>query len=516
MRLALPMHRLALFLSTISFLAAALHAAPSPSSVRHPSMGVQTHFGHGGTVTTDSPRHRSWDIQKSIQAASALGVGWIRDEIFWNQYETEKGRYQLPPRALEWIGAANAAGLKVLLIFNADRNNVQKLYSDPYNPDAYARAAANLARELRGEIHALEIINEPHNFGYNRHYGGTWNGYEPQTGQDSPWIGAYVKLINTAASAIRRANPDVKIIGLGSPAPANFRKIAQGLASEIDGITDHPYSFRTIPELVPFVDHPAYAKRDGILTADAQGSFASQVRLYREHSARHNGPKEIWFTEWGFPNYQEYPPKQYAGYSLEAQAKYAQRRYAECLGLGVEMSIWYDLKDDGVDPYDPESNFGLMTFDFAPKPVYAAVQRLASFMIDWRASISLPPDAIRITWHDKRPDVTPLTWDGGRLVAPDAAKTYAFDPVSVKPEGKSSVMILHWSAERAGGDLQARIGDMEINWPVDRPLPTRARFHDLWSGRTRDAKISPHPENPRVLRFVRIAVPDAPVALILD
>jgi hypothetical protein len=81
-----------------------------------------------------------------------------------------------------------------------------------------------------------------------------------------------------------------------------------GVAPEVDGITDHPYSAHSIPELVPFAATPGKLKRDGIFTADAKGTFASQVRMYREQSAKYRGPKELWLTEQGWPTFQSLSP----------------------------------------------------------------------------------------------------------------------------------------------------------------------------------------------------------------
>ena len=38
---------------------------------------------------------------------------------------------------------------------------------------------------------------------------------------------------------------------------------------------------------------------------------------------------------------------------------------------------WYDLRNDGYDPVDGEHNYGMVTNDFQPKPVYSAYNMLA-------------------------------------------------------------------------------------------------------------------------------------------
>ena len=43
-------------------------------------------------------------------------------------------------------------------------------------------------------------------------------------------------------------------------------------------------------------------------------------------------------------------------------AKYILRRLTESLGLGVTAAMIYDIKDDRVNPYHTEENFGLVDF----------------------------------------------------------------------------------------------------------------------------------------------------------
>ena len=49
--------------------------------------------------------------------------------------------------------------------------------------------------------------------------------------------------------------------------------IALGLAPQVDGLTDHPYGGQ-LPELVPYAATPDILQRDGIATADANGTLA--------------------------------------------------------------------------------------------------------------------------------------------------------------------------------------------------------------------------------------------------
>jgi hypothetical protein len=219
--------------------------------VRDDRVGVCTHFA------------QNWSVPQVMPLVANLGVGWIRDDLAWADLEPTAGNYQIPAKTRNWIQAARQAGLKIVIILGY----TNPAYPDPYDTAAYAKAAGWLARELGSDVQAIEILNEPNNFGFRDQYGGAWNGNEPD-GSVSPWIRKYVQMLNAAAQEIKFANPLMKVIGLGAPPPADFRMIALGLVPQVDGLTDHPYG-GSLPELVPYAATPSTIQRDGIATADA-------------------------------------------------------------------------------------------------------------------------------------------------------------------------------------------------------------------------------------------------------
>jgi hypothetical protein len=427
------------------------------SKVRNFRMGTSTHFQQG------------WDVETIMPLVATLGVGWIRDEIYWNELEKVRGEYQIPARDRKWIEAANRHGLKIICLFNGGNT----LYKDNFDPVAYAKAAAFVANELRGKIHAMEILNEPHNFGFSQFYGGTWNGME-KGGENSPWIAKYVNLLNQAADSIKAVNPGLKVIGLGGTAPANFRMLALPISQNVDGIVDHPYSYRTVPENVPYSAVESILKRDGIATADAQGTFVSQIEMYKARSKKFSGPKEIWLTEFGYSTYQEgvKHDTMYSGFTPEAQAIYLVRRFLEALALDVEVSIQYDFKNDGENPRNTEENFGLVSSDkLIPKPAYFALQRLASETLGWNPAAD---KRVSVFPFSNREERHPIEWDGALLKSPGSIRAYEFT------DAKGQYVITMWSTERVGGDLQPRTADIEIHF--DGAAPRLIEITNLYSG----------------------------------
>jgi hypothetical protein len=442
-------------------------SAQAAPVVQDPRLGVATHFNFG------------WDHEKIMPLIADAGLTWIRDELFWEEVEQTKGVYQIPEKHWRWIKMAHANRLKLIIILNG-RN---RLYEDVYDPDAYTRWAVEMARQLQDHVDCLEILNEPANFGFNKPYGGTWNGVE-KDGSASPWVPRYVALINKAAPAIKSVSPKVKVIGLGSASPANFRKLAMSISPAVDGIVDHPYSYRSVPEIIPFASTPDILARDGIAVADEQGTFISLIRNYRAQSQKHNGPKEIWLTEWGYTTFEPHTPTLFAGFTPSAQAKYMLRRFVECLGLGVDVSIQYDFKDDGTDIRNPEHHFGIVDAALQPKLAYQAISRLT------QATAALQRDeSVQI-------NVFPA--------GPGAMRAYGFRDA----DGRTVAAL--WSAERADGDMAPRTADVEL--VIDRPVST-IRCLDVMTGNRR--KISFKQEDGAVM-IEALTVPDSPIFLTVE
>ena len=344
----------------------------SASVGRDDRIGVCTHFS------------QNWSVEEIMPLIAKSGAGWIRDDLNWADLERTPGNYQIPSKAKRWIQAARKAGLKIDLILAYGN----PAYTDRYDTDAYAKAAGWLARELANEVQAIEVLNEPNNFGFRDTYGGLWNGNE-RNGSVSPYLRKYVQILNAAAKEIKLANANMTAIGLGTPPPASFRMIALGLAPQVDGLTDHPYAGQ-LPEFVLYPATPIIVLRDGIATADAKGTFASQVSMFRAQARKYDATDKLWHTEWGYSTAHGKPDK--PGIPEETQAVYILRRLLESEAAGVEHTFIYDFKDDGPDLSSHEQNFGLVHNHLSAKQAYLGLQRLTG-LIAGTAAVPLTKQA---------------------------------------------------------------------------------------------------------------------------
>jgi len=321
-------------------------------------VGVCTHFDQG------------WSVPEIMPMIADLGVGWIRDGVSWADVEPEKGQYRIPAKTTAWLDAAHAHHFKVLLLLGYGN----KIYADPFSPRAYARAAAFLARRLANRVDAIEVLNEPNNPDFGPTYGGKWNGKEDD-GSVSPYVRAYVNVLTATVAAVKKANSHMLVVGYGAPAPATFRMIALGPPPLLDGITDHPYSGgRKLPEFIPYAATPDLLQRDGIATADEEGTYRSQCALFRVQEAKYGLHAALWNTEWGYSTALPPNEKENEVVTPEAQAVYVLRRLLEARALGV-MSFYYLFRDDGGDIHQAWQNLGLVDIKLKPKPAFYAFQR---------------------------------------------------------------------------------------------------------------------------------------------
>lgn len=460
-------------------------------------LGVATHFSH------HVPHMEHWDAEKLIPMVAEMGVGWIRDEVMWRQIEPEPGVYVIPEITRNWLDLAKQYDLKVIAIFSPSRN----IYGVDYDPHAYAKAAAFIARELKDDIHAIEVINEPFNwwastFGEGVRHGEPWFGRK-EDGSIYPWISRYVEHMNITAEAIHEANPDMPILGLGNPMPVNYSMLELGVSPKLTGITDHPYSFKSTPEIMRGLENSLATRRmTKQVMADELGSFSSYIEHYRAFSKKHGGPEEIWLTEWGFSTFKE--SERFAIYrpvSELAKCKYSLRRIIECLALDVEVSIIYSLFDDEIEQYthfEPENHFGLIRPDFTRKPSFYAIQNVAN------ATAHFKP--IECPSVDAKPykEISPFSPNEhsaeDEVPALNSILSYAFE------DQDGNTVIAIWSAEQVD-DMDTRTADVRIGMPAEGAV---LDVLDLLDGNAQEAQFENHEGEIFLKRFL---IPEHPLLI---
>ncbi|MFJ7198906.1 MULTISPECIES: hypothetical protein [unclassified Streptomyces] len=407
---------------------------PVPDDVVGPSspFGAAVHIGRAG-----------WGLNV-LDEARRTGIAHIREDAWWNRFETTKGSYTFPAAFSAEMARARALGITPMII----ANGANPLYDNgrtPSSPEGIAAfgkfAAAVLKQYGRSDV---EVLNE-----YNA---GTFN--NSACGKNAA---CYLDVLEGVYQAVKAADPGASVlgpatIGIGNCVAADGTKcfapdlIDRGGLKSMDAYSVHPYRYPGGPEWL--------------------GGSGDTIAGLRQRIRAANGGKDkpIVLSEMGWPTDTAH------GTTERQQADNLIRLYASGLANGVTRVYWYDLVDDGSDPTDKEQNFGMLRQPLtattanpvsvtanAPKPA-AVAQAVAARMLGGKTyagtdGLSAPAYSLRFTgsgttrvvWATTARDLTvsatgPVTlvdsWGRRTVRQPtDGRFTLAADPSPVFVEG---------------------------------------------------------------------------------
>jgi hypothetical protein len=278
----------------------------------------------------------------------AGGFRWVRMDLFWHEIEREKGKYDFTAYR-KLLAELDAAGLRALFILCYGNDLYEPgAPKKPESQAAFAAFVAQAVREFRGRGVVWEMWNEPN-------LGKFW--------QPAPDPDQYAALANRVGDTIRTVAPGEWYVG---PAVSGFDMpfleaiFRRGVLRRFDAVTVHPYRPME-PESV---------------TEDW-----SRLRTLLARYTPAGKTVPVLSGEWGYSEL-------YAGLDKERQARYVARQYLINLRSGVPLSIWYDWKNDGTDPAEPEHYFGTVDHELRPKPAYQAAKVLAEALAGYRFAFS--------------------------------------------------------------------------------------------------------------------------------
>ncbi len=288
-----------------------------PDSTLNDMFGVCTHFG------------LEWfngDVALTVDTANLMGADWIRDEISWRRAETEKGTVEILAEWDLFVDEAIKDGLKPILILAYGNPNYDE-GGAPYTEEglaAYANYVSVVVEHFKGRVEHFEI----------------WNEYNLEDTLFNPTSRPpedYTKLLEVAYKAVKTANPNATVIG-GAMSGVDVEWLEAVLESGggqyMDALSYHPYMQPKTPEY------------GGFLTA------ALELPNILE---KYDVTLPLWITEVGWPTSLDN-----AGSNELDAANYLVRTYILGTVANIEKIFWYDLIDDGNDPYNMEHNFGMV------------------------------------------------------------------------------------------------------------------------------------------------------------
>jgi hypothetical protein len=308
----------------------------------------------GGAIHNEDPA----TLGRDLNAIQRLHAEWLRVDINWATIQDHG------PTSYNWapidrvVQGATARGLKVLGTIGYTPGWARPAgTAATHNPGPvqYAAFAAVATRHYAAMgVHSYEVWNEPNQ-------SGAWT--------PKPDPAAYTQLLRAAYPAIKGADPRATVVTGGTgPAPNDGTQIApldflnavyaSGGAGSFDAVAHHPYTFPANPGEAQAWS-PWY---------QMYGTAPSLRSLMIAHG---DGAKKIWATEFGAPT--SGPSGSYV--SEAVQASMVTRAISEWRTYPWAGPLFFFQGRDLYPNADSRENFfGLLRYDFSPKPAYAAYQ----------------------------------------------------------------------------------------------------------------------------------------------
>ena len=365
-------------------------AGPTPGRAPHFLFGVCS--------------HPLWwsrrDQALEAMAAALCGVKYLRAAPEWPtvQCAPDQWNFRETDALLEQY---SALGIELQGYFGStpkwaakpEMRNVDFKVRNKSMPDrtALSRYAATMADRYRGVIRRWELYNEP------------------DLSRNAITADEFAEVQRTAYQAVKRINPGAVMMSGGFA----------GVASH-PGLLDRNFMETVLKK--------ARGHYEVHLTHN-HGLFANYVRSVETHliplRKRAGAEKIPWFpNETGLSSL----------FGTERnQALTLYRKLIYSWSQGAIGYVWYDLRNDGFDPGNSEHNYGMMTTDFYPKPVYSVYNHLAGTFRNaeyisrfplpdgiWGFLFQSPGEKLVALWNEREhPVLTALRTDAEQVFSSD-------------------------------------------------------------------------------------------------
>jgi hypothetical protein len=318
-------------------------------------------FAAGGNLQNLAPA----DLDRYLDGVRAAQAGWVRVDVNWAviQY-AGRDTYNWDPfdRVVRGI---TSRGMHVLagILYTPPwaRPPGTPATTPPTSLADYAAFARAVVRRYAPlGVHTYEIWNEPN---------------IPDFWSPRPDPARYAQLLERAYAAVKSADPSATVVsgGLsphgfygqidrGGMNPLTFleQMYAAGAGRSFDALGWHPFNF---PYGLRFAKWSAWSQ----LTT----TTPSARSVLRGHG---DGAKKIWATEFGFPTGDT--PREV---SDARQAQLLQKSLHDLAGRSwAGPAFVYSYRDSGTNGRDEQQNFGVVRYDYSPKPSYRVFQRAAA------------------------------------------------------------------------------------------------------------------------------------------
>jgi len=349
-------------------------AATLPNWVKmdSPDYGIHV-FLWGNAPTTE----------RDLNLAREAGFKWVKQRFEWRYIEgNRKGTYEWnePDRI---VNAINKAGLKVIARVDnqpkwARSDKIFPASGPPDNMEDFGDFVYALVDRYKGRIQAYEIWNEPN-------LAREWGNKQPNAAE-------YVKMLEVAYKAAKKADPNALILSAGlSPTTASgaiatpdveFLKqmYAAGAKDYFDLLGVHAAGYKAPPEMSPddIAKDPKYNHGEAELGRIYGFRHAEDLRAVMVQSGDAN--KQVAVLEFGWTS-DDRPDSPYAWHAVSEKEKadylvrafkFAKERWSPWIGV---MSAIY-IPDPNWTKNDEQYYWSITNPDGSTRPAYDALRSL--------------------------------------------------------------------------------------------------------------------------------------------
>lgn len=315
--------------------------------VSNSNMGVVTHFGN---------LKKSSEPDIVLPMIKAAGISWIRDELYWQNIESEKGKFKFPQKYDDYVEGSRKYGLKTLVVLDYGNRNYGGTQSISNSIPNFLLYVTEVVKRYGKYVNHWEVWNEP----------------KPKLFGTATWEG-YSNFLEQVYLKIKSLQSDSVVIACGGggagggPGGDCVKNIIKFKGSNVfDAFSIHPYLTKS-PEIGYSSFNSPFKNFGGYVNAD---SVSKLLTSFDRNNFSKNGKKyQVYITEVGWPSSSK------KGVNSERlQASYAVRFYLLLKKYDIyPVVFWYDFRNDGIDPGNQEHNFGLIREDYSPKMSYVAL-----------------------------------------------------------------------------------------------------------------------------------------------
>jgi hypothetical protein len=323
------------------------------------TMGVCNHFNMGHGVA---------ELERKTELMKNAGFVGIREGYLWSDFEKTPGVYKktdIHERADAALKENGMTRFVQLAVSNAAVTSEFPPVSD-YAVKRFADYAYNVALQTKGLVEGVEV----------------WNEWDIKTFNPSQApVDKYVNLLKETYAAVKKANPDCKVYGMGGCTSESFMEefFKNGGGEYCDGFSWHPYPG-------PMNSRQAYEK----------------FMKWKDITVKYGyGDKPIVCSEFNWTS----------GFvSEDDQANYAIQYSAMTLGM-IETLYWY-VSQEKQGTTESEKHFGMIrAWDeseaapyepYSAKPEYLALANWNTLMIGAESVGKVDIDDAEITAYQFR------------------------------------------------------------------------------------------------------------------